>query len=78
MFDAQIYINFASLNTHQADLAGGSVLTSGAQPPASDTQQIPVDFGLKFYCHSRTDGGRTAEGQRKDCRRTGEGLRKDY
>ena len=34
---------------------GGSVLASGAQPPASVTNFFPVVFGVKFYCYIRTD-----------------------
>ena len=33
-------------------VTGGSVLASGAQPPASVTNLFPVVFGVKCYCYN--------------------------
>ena len=36
-------------------VTGGSVLSCGAQPPASVTNSFPVVFGVKFYCYRHPD-----------------------
>ena len=48
--------NWCAQQNYRDTVTGGSVLASGAQPPASATQKIPVVFGGKFYRYSRTAG----------------------